>query len=226
MKIKIIFLTLAGIVIIAGVLLFTNSNSKKKNPPSILQKSAPKAFKPVNACDLLTVELAKSVIKGEVENDDRQSPDVNLANENVSLSTCTYISKEGTTLKDIKTVGLVIRQAKNEEGRKSNEFGFEENKKRESDSKDGMSKGLEELKKLGIDMSKASEELKKLGITPKESLPIEEVDILGKKAYFDPNLQQYSVLIKDGNFWIMVSGNNVEKSDLLYLTEKIIKQIN
>jgi hypothetical protein len=224
MKIKIIFLTLAAIVVIAGVLLFTNS--KKKNPPTILQKVAPKAFKPVNACDLLTVDLAKSVIKGEVENDNRQSPDVNLANENVSLSTCTYISKEGTTLKDIKTVGLVIRQAKNEEGRKSNEFGFEENKKRESGSKDGMSKGLEELKKLGIDMSKASEELKKLGITPKESLPIEEVDILGQKAYFDPNLQQYSVLIKDSNFWIMVSGNNVEKSDLLSLTEKIIKHIN
>ena len=121
---------------------------------------------------------------------------------------------------------LVIRQAKNEEGRKSNEFGFEQNKKRESDSKDGMSKGLEELKKLGIDMSKASEGLKKLGITPKESLPIEEVDILGKKAYFDPNLQQYSVLIKDGNFWIMVGGSNIEKSDLLSLTEKIIKQIN
>jgi hypothetical protein len=74
MKIKIIFLTLAAIVVIAGVLLFTNSNSKKKNPPSILQKVAPKTFKPVNACDFLTVELAKSVIKGEVENDDRESP--------------------------------------------------------------------------------------------------------------------------------------------------------
>lgn len=209
MKIKIIFLTLVAIVVIVGVLLFTNSNSKKKNPPSILQKVAPKAFKPVNACDLLTVELAKSVIKGEVENDNRQSPDVNLANENVSLSNCTYISKEGTTLKDIKTVGLVIRQAKNDTGRESNKFGFEKNKKREYG-----------------DISKELQELKKLGITPKESSPVEEIDISGQKAYFDPDLKQFNVLIKDSNFWIMVSGNNVEKSDLLSLTEKIIKQIN
>jgi len=208
MKIKIIFLALAAIVVIAGVLLFANSNSKKENPPTILQKVAPKAFKPVNACNLLTVELAKSVIKGEVEND-RESPYANLANENVSLSTCTYISKEGTTLKDIKTVGLLIRQAKNEEGRESNKFGFEKNKKREYG-----------------DISKELQELKKLGITPKESSPVEEIDISGQKAYFDPDLKQFNVLIKDANFWIMVSGNNVEKSDLLSLTEKIINQIN
>ena len=208
MKIKIIFLALAAIVVIAGVLLFANSNSKKENPPTILQKVAPKAFKPVNACNLLTVELAKSVIKGEVEND-RESPYANLANENVSLSTCTYISKEGTTLKDIKTVGLLIRQAKNDTGRESNKFGFEKNKKREYG-----------------DISKELQELKKLGITPKESSPVEEIDISGQKAYFDPDLKQFNVLIKDANFWIMVSGNNVEKSDLLSLTEKIINQIN
>ena len=207
MKIKIIFLTLAAIFVIAGVLLFTNF--KKKNPPSILQKVAPEAFKPVNACDLLTVELAKSVIKGEVENDNKESPDVNLANENVVLSNCTYISKEGMTFKDIKTVGLLVRQAKNDTGRESNKFGFEKNKKREYG-----------------DISKELQELKKLGITPKESSPVEEIDISGQKAYFDPDLKQFNALIKDSNFWIMVSGNNVEKSDLLSLTEKIIKQIN
>jgi hypothetical protein len=206
-KYKIIFLTFAIIAIVGGGLLFISLQKSNQSPA--IKKTTSKSFKPVNACDLLTVELAKSVIKGEVESNDTESPDVNLANENVVLSNCTYISKEGMTLKDIKTVGLVVRQAKNDAGRESNKFGFEKNKKREYG-----------------DISKELQELKKLGITPKESSPVEEIDILGQKAYFDPDLKQFNVLIKDNNFWVMVSGNNIDKNDLLSLTEKIIKQIN
>lgn len=206
-NIKLVFLTFITIAIVGGGLFFMIS--KKNNQSPVTRKTNSKSFKPINACDVLTAELAKSVIKGEVENDNDNSSDVNLANEDVAISNCTYVSKSGTNIRDIKTVGLLIRQAKNDLGKESNKLGFEKNKKRDYG-----------------DISKELEELKKLGITPKESSPVEETDILGEKAYFDPDLKQFNVLIKDNDFWIILSGNNIEKSDLLSLTEKIIKQIN
>jgi hypothetical protein len=174
----------------------TNTASAKIKNETQSTTSVLNTSKLKKACELFTEEHAVALIGGDLEKDstfgDQQET------EDISLTTCSY-SKAAFNIRDIKSATVVVRAAKNDLGRVSNKSGFLENKTRVF--------GGEKTEYFAHTRSEAK---------------MEEIEIKDHQAYYDPGLKQLNILTSDENYWIMISGFNIEKDSLIALGGKIL----
>jgi len=170
----------------------TNTSSTKIKNETQTTTSVLNTSKLKKACELFTEVHAVALLGGDLEKDSTFGDQQET--EDISLTTCSY-SNAASNIRDIKSATVVVRAAKNDLGRISNKSGFLENKTRV----------------FGGDFAHNRSEAK-----------MEEIEIKDHQAYYDPGLKQLSILTSDENYWIMISGFNIEKDSLIALGRKIL----
>lgn len=127
---KIVIAVVAGVLILgagaAVVLGKKNSSSAPVDTSNI--KTGNDVMVAIDACDVLTNEVAKKVLGEGVEKGDTTAG--TASSDDISVSNCVYTRKGVTTgsvkeqLASIETVGLLVRAAKNKAGAESNKTPF------------------------------------------------------------------------------------------------------
>lgn len=119
MKQRIIIITsciiLAGVAVLGYVLFFKNNDA---TAPSGQTVSA--TVKTVDACGSFTLDDAQSVMGKEAKKGVAAAP---IENNNVRLTTCSYVINPGTAT-GVISAALMVRSPINQEGIKSNEDAF------------------------------------------------------------------------------------------------------
>jgi hypothetical protein len=118
-------------------------------------------FNPKDACDVLDEQIVKTALDENTTKDDAPSSEVSTVD--VVVSNCTY-TNQTINPRDIKTIGLLLRSAKNTNGASSNKDGFTKNKNRNY--------GDIEI------------------VNVANSSPIEKLTIASNSAYYDPDMKQ------------------------------------
>lgn len=125
---KIISLTILAVIVIMviGALVFFN---KTANAPKLGQSKASKqhTINTVNACDVLTKDIAKQFLKEEPElGSDTAS---SQSSDDIKVSSCTYSTKFVIGQpSSLKTISLLVRSPKTQTGFDDNLQGFEDQK--------------------------------------------------------------------------------------------------
>jgi hypothetical protein len=112
---KIIIATVAGLVIIAGVIVVYTI---------ITQSVKSDTYASVNACDVLTKSAAQSLLGSTITKPDESQS--NTSTTDLAVSNCTYMTKANPSQSIPKTSGVSVlaRIARTSEGAKSNKDQF------------------------------------------------------------------------------------------------------
>jgi hypothetical protein len=116
-----------GVVLLAGIGGFVVSKSNKNDSKSGSSNSstASKEFKPPVACDLFTLDNAKSVLGATAEKPDTAALPT-ASSDDIEVTQCIYQTPANdlASIKTQKQASVLVRGAKTETGAKSNEDVF------------------------------------------------------------------------------------------------------
>lgn len=126
-KKKIILAVVVTCVVAAGfgVYIFKNrSNDDQPTPAATLNSQLAKA------CDILTEDIAKSVLGGTVSKGD-EAGSATSSSDDIAVSQCSYTQVSGETVvsaDSVRSANLLIRSARTETGKQANYDAFSEGK--------------------------------------------------------------------------------------------------